>query len=193
MPAQSRLLAFILALVLFTVVAKATGPPDTSADTRDETPYRLKTSVISAAGNPGSNFLHNTNGSLGQSTPIGIGAAGDDILYAGFWKILALTWPVAVDEPAPAVDALFQNYPNPFNPSTEIRFSVEAEGLIRIELFDVGGERIRRLMSEIKAPGQHVVVWDGRNDAGQRLPSGVYLYRIEQGSFTATRKLVMIK
>ncbi|MBN2170408.1 MAG: T9SS type A sorting domain-containing protein [Candidatus Krumholzibacteriota bacterium] len=194
MRTQSRILTLILALALFTIVAQATGPPDRTTDPRDESPYRLKTSVLSAAGAPGSSSDHNTNGSLGQSTPIGLGAAGDAILHAGFWKALALTtWPVGVDEPAPAVNALYQNYPNPFNPTTEIRFSVEAEGLVRIELFDVGGERVRRLMSERKAPGQHVVVWDGRDDAGQRLASGVYLYRIEQGSFTATRKLVMIK
>jgi hypothetical protein len=91
--------------------------------------------------------------------------------------------------------ALLQNYPNPFNPVTRIVYLVPdgAQRSVTLVIYDVTGARVRTLVNSRKAPGRYEVVWDARNDAGRRVGSGVYFYRIEFEGFTATKKLVLLK
>jgi hypothetical protein len=99
----------------------------------------------------------------------------------------------------PKVFALSQNYPNPFNPATSIRFDIPAgpqvgAGLrVRLQVYDVRGRRVRTLLDDVRAPGHHEVHWDGRDDRGVRVESGVYLYRVDAGSFSSMRKMVLMK
>jgi len=88
---------------------------------------------------------------------------------------------------------LAQNRPNPFNPRTMIRFSLDAEAPARLIVYDVKGRVLRTLVDERKSAGSHSVVWDGRDDAGHRLTSGVYLYRLESGERMVTRKLMLLQ
>lgn len=93
--------------------------------------------------------------------------------------------------------ALSQNYPNPFNPQTSIVYDVpaSAEGGSRIVLsiYNVRGKKVRTLVEDWKKPGTYLVQWDGRNDQGEELSSGVYFSRLEAGEFVQTRKLVLLK
>jgi hypothetical protein len=93
--------------------------------------------------------------------------------------------------------ALSQNYPNPFNPSTSIAYDVpvglEAGVNVALEVFDVRGRKVATLVDEVKTPGSYVVHWDGRDDEGRRIESGIFIYRIQAGSFTSTRKMVILK
>ncbi|MDH3457653.1 MAG: right-handed parallel beta-helix repeat-containing protein [Gemmatimonadota bacterium] len=92
--------------------------------------------------------------------------------------------------------ALAQNVPNPFNPVTSIRYDVpvDASGVaVRLVIYDVAGRRVRTLVDSRVGPGQYQAQWDGTDDAGTRVSSGVYFYRIEAGSFGATRKMLLLK
>jgi hypothetical protein len=90
-------------------------------------------------------------------------------------------------------NVLIENYPNPFNPETMISFSIPNEGTISINVYNIRGQKVRNLVNGDYSSGHHSVVWDGTNDSGVSVGSGVYLYRINAGEFTATRKMVLMK
>ena len=99
--------------------------------------------------------------------------------------------PVSVSETAsmlPAAFELEQNFPNPFNPTTSIRYSVPQSSHVALAIFDILGREIRTLINEVQSPGHYTVTFDGRD-----LASGVYFYRLTSGSFSATKKFVMVK
>ena len=100
----------------------------------------------------------------------------------------------------PATFSLEQNYPNPFNPVTTIRYSIPVRSFIQIAIFNVIGVRVRTLASDIRSAGDYTVRWDGLNDGGETLPSGIYYYRLTgvntEGvtrSFNTTKKLLLIR
>ncbi|HUU45988.1 MAG TPA: PKD domain-containing protein [Acidobacteriota bacterium] len=95
--------------------------------------------------------------------------------------------------PLPADYALAQNYPNPFNPTTVIAYTLRHDGEVRLEVFDVRGRRVLVLDSGFKTAGRHWTVWDGRDDDGRPVASGVYFYRLETRDFRFARKMVLLK
>jgi len=95
---------------------------------------------------------------------------------------------------APVSAALYQNQPNPFNPTTRIRYDVPAPGAqVDLAVYDVAGRLVRMLLSRNESAGRKAAEWDGRNDDGASVASGVYMYRITIGSFAETRKMVLLK
>lgn len=88
---------------------------------------------------------------------------------------------------------LEQNYPNPFNPSTRIEFSLPQAGNITLTIYDALGRTVRRLASGMTEAGQHAVVWNGSNEQGQAVSSGVYFYRLETANGSYSRKMVLLK
>ncbi len=98
------------------------------------------------------------------------------------------------DTPAPRVAALYQNHPNPFNPATHIRYDVPRGGAdVQLAIYDVSGRRVRTLVSGRQSEGEKSANWDGRDDAGAAVATGVYFYRATIGSFASTRKMVLLK
>ncbi|NUN04334.1 MAG: T9SS type A sorting domain-containing protein, partial [Bdellovibrio sp.] len=93
----------------------------------------------------------------------------------------------------PASFALEQNYSNPFNPSTTIGFALPQAGEVSLVVFNSNGQLVKRLVAGRMLAGRHSLVWDGTNDQGERVATGMYLYVIKAGSFTAQRKLVLAK
>jgi len=94
----------------------------------------------------------------------------------------------------PTTFALGQNYPNPFNPSTTIRFDLPKEAPVTMEIYNILGIRVRTLLKgEGVNAGYHQVVWDGRDDYGNVVPSGVYLYHLSAGDFQASKKMTLLK
>jgi hypothetical protein len=89
--------------------------------------------------------------------------------------------------------ALYQNNPNPFNPSTTISYYIPEKFLVKLEVFDVVGARVARLVSSEEASGYHSVEWKGLGDDGERVASGVYFYRLTAGKKTVSRKMVLLK
>jgi hypothetical protein len=96
--------------------------------------------------------------------------------------------------PLAAGNRLAPAYPNPFNPSTTLRFESAVEGPLRLLVLDPAGRILRELAAGVFPAGHHTVVWDGRDDAGERLPSGVYLARLvgDEG-LVGTQKLMLLK
>ena len=93
----------------------------------------------------------------------------------------------------PSRTELFANQPNPFNPSTTIRYSLEAAVAVRLLVYDTTGRRVRSLVDGSESAGEHSIAFDGRDDRGHSLASGVYFYRLEAGSVVKTRKMVLLK
>ncbi|MBK8164545.1 MAG: T9SS type A sorting domain-containing protein [bacterium] len=102
-----------------------------------------------------------------------------------------------VDEDQPQIPerTLIQgNVPNPFNPSTEVRFALATGGSTTLEVYDVGGRLVRRLLArETLAAGPHAVTWDGQDDSGHTVAAGVYLLRLTTPDATLSGKVMMIK
>lgn len=88
----------------------------------------------------------------------------------------------------PVSFSLHQNYPNPFNPVTEIRFQIAEVGLVTLKVFDLLGREVATLVNEVKQPGRYEVTWDADG-----VSSGVYLYRLQTGSFAETKKLILVR
>jgi len=92
---------------------------------------------------------------------------------------------------------LAQNYPNPFNPSTTIRFDVphtQSGGVhVQLRVYNLLGELVRTLVDETKLAGQHLALWDGRNEQSEVVSTGIYIYRITAGSFSETRRMTLQK
>ena len=88
---------------------------------------------------------------------------------------------------------LLQNYPNPFNANTAIQFGLQAGGEVVIDLYNLRGRRIRRLQDGPMKAGTHQVVWDGSDESGKPLPSGVYLYTLKTGGYFHIKKMIMVR
>ncbi|MBD3290727.1 S8 family serine peptidase [candidate division KSB1 bacterium] len=88
---------------------------------------------------------------------------------------------------------LMQNYPNPFNPTTRITFGIPVETEVRLEIYNNLGQRIRTLLHENKSPGRYTVYWDGRNELGKKVSSGLFFYTLRAGNVVKTRKMVLLK
>jgi hypothetical protein len=89
--------------------------------------------------------------------------------------------------------ALYPNFPNPFNPETRIRFQLAENSNVRLMIYDVLGRKVRTLVSDRMDAGHHVLNWDGLNDAGTDVASGMYVYRIKAGDFIAHRKMLLVR
>jgi hypothetical protein len=93
----------------------------------------------------------------------------------------------------PASFALKGNFPNPFNPKTTIRFALAADEYVHLNVYDLGGRLVKTLIDEPMKADNHEVVWDGKDNDGARVASGVYFYKLVAGDFNATEKMVMLK
>ncbi len=102
--------------------------------------------------------------------------------------------PVNVIETYPVLrTTLLQNIPNPFNPSTLIPYQLGAPARIKITIYSTLGQQLRVLVDEVQEWGRHEVLWDGRDDAGREVASGVYLYRFEAGRHIDVRKAILLR
>jgi len=88
---------------------------------------------------------------------------------------------------------LYQNCPNPFNPTTEIRFDLPVPSHVWLDVYNLLGRRVRSLVDTYMDAGNHRVEWDGTDDAGESVASGIYFYRVETGAGAATRKMLLLK
>jgi hypothetical protein len=102
--------------------------------------------------------------------------------------------PIGHDE-APVADrfVLFQNYPNPFNPATTIRYTVPKTTRVTLRIYNLLGQEIRTLINTPQLPGEHSVTWNGADNSGRKVSSGIYIYRIEAGDYRESRKMVILR
>jgi flagellar hook assembly protein FlgD len=88
---------------------------------------------------------------------------------------------------------LFQNYPNPFNQFTQIGFTLENSAFVDLTIYDLLGRKVKTLISENLSPGYKSVLWDGTDESGKEVPSGIYLYELKAGGLSKSKKLVLLK
>ena len=86
-----------------------------------------------------------------------------------------------------------QNYPNPFNPTTTIKFALPAASDVKLEIYNVLGQRVRTLVNGRVEAGYHRVEWDGRNELGHQVATGIYIYRFQAGDFVKVKKMILMK
>ncbi len=100
----------------------------------------------------------------------------------------------SVENPAtPLTFAVLQNVPNPFNPMTVISYQLPESARVTIEVYNVAGKRVRVLVDERQEPGYKSTIWDGTNDSGHKVASGVYLYRVHAGDRVVDKRMVLLK
>jgi hypothetical protein len=112
----------------------------------------------------------------------------DDVYVRGFTTDLEDPETVS-----PAKFELADNYPNPFNPQTTIEFSIAKTDNVSLKIYDISGRLVRMLVNRAMTAGSHKVVFDGRDDAGLPLSSGVYFYQLQSGAQSFTKKMILIK
>jgi len=100
---------------------------------------------------------------------------------------------ISESEPVPVTFHLEQNYPNPFNPATRIRYDLSHAGFVKLVIYDVLGRRVRVLENRMMPAGSHEVVWNGKTASGSYASSGIYFYRLQAGSRSEVRKMVLLK
>ncbi len=105
----------------------------------------------------------------------------------------AITLGIGNETGRPESFSLHQNYPNPFNPVTTLRYDLPENGYVQLTIYDILGREIRQLVNNIQDAGYKSIIWDGKNDTGQTLGAGVYLYKIQANDFIQTKKMVLIK
>ena len=93
----------------------------------------------------------------------------------------------------PVVTELTGNYPNPFNPETTIKMALNADGLVRMDIYNVRGQKVRTLVNEYMEAGNHDIIWTGDDDNGHKVGSGVYFYNMKFGKYTSTKKMILMK
>ncbi len=115
-----------------------------------------------------------------------VGCTLDGVRYG---NTLAVT-----DNPnIPKVLELCQNFPNPFNPETHVAYTLCARGQVLIRVFDLLGREIRTLVDDIQQAGTHTTTWDGRDNRGRVVGSGIYLYQLSTSGFTQARKMTLLR
>jgi len=88
---------------------------------------------------------------------------------------------------------LQQNYPNPFNPQTEIAYSLPEGSYVKLTVYNILGQKVRVLVDEYQSAGIRKVTWDGRDERGERVASGIYLYKLQAEGLAQTKKMILTK
>lgn len=166
----------------------------------NKTGQELKLALyLTARETPADSATHDPGEPVGETT-------GEDHNYGrGLIDVFAafnyLQIPVGVEPSAsPEGMMLYPNYPNPFNPSTNLGFRIADRGFARLEVFDVAGGKVATLVERELPPGEHWFQWDGCNEAGEAVASGIYLYRLRVSTpgaggseYMQVRKMVLLR
>ncbi len=100
---------------------------------------------------------------------------------------------VGMETDAPQHFVLYPNYPNPFNPATMISYRLSSPEDITLQIYNVSGDRVRSLVHEQQSVGVHHIQWDGHDDRGTPMPSGIYVYRVRAGHLIETRRMLLLR
>jgi hypothetical protein len=114
---------------------------------------------------------------------------------------IAVVMPDGTEKRSPSVEAvvgvyatvLDQNRPNPFNPSTEVGYRLGSDARVSLRIYDISGKLVRTLVDAPQTAGAYAVTWNGRDDKGRSVSSGVYFYKLRAGKFSQTRRMMLLK
>ncbi|NIR49526.1 T9SS type A sorting domain-containing protein [candidate division KSB1 bacterium] len=143
-----------------------------------------------------------TSDSLLINTELGISSFGldanDELYILDYFDGVVFRFSenptTSVSEPtSPTEFALNQNYPNPFNPSTTIRYRLETLTRVELSIYNTLGQKVKTLLNKLHESGEFQIQWDGTNDSGETVSSGVYLYQLKSEELVQTRKMILMK
>jgi len=101
--------------------------------------------------------------------------------------------PIQVMVPVPDQFDLSQNYPNPFNPETKIQFQLPKRNHVKLVVYNMMGQQVSMLVDEVKEPGYYTIEWNGKDESGRDVSTGIYIYRLISGEKVLTRRMVKMK
>jgi hypothetical protein len=149
---------------------------------------QMKNSVFGNGAVKVSNAGNGMIGTIGQPV-IGMASNSSTVGYFGYWYSLRIYVGIEdADNLLPKKFELFQNYPNPFNPVTKIKYAIPRSAHVRLEIYNVLGQRISTLVNEDKTPGFYTIDFDASS-----LASGFYIYRFMANDFHAVKKMIVTK
>jgi hypothetical protein len=159
--------------------------------------YDIPRQVLDGGGAMGlSTTSYKLSSSLGQSIT-GVQQGDTKTVYVGFWYpgmgASDVEWEEVDLSQRPTEFGLRQNYPNPFNPVTTIQYALPKASDVKIEIYNILGQRVRMLVDEHQDPGYKMIHWDGKDNRGVEVSSGIYLYRIQAGDFEKCKKMILLK
>ncbi|MCD4666135.1 MAG: T9SS type A sorting domain-containing protein [Bacteroidales bacterium] len=163
-----------------------------TALTQSSANYTLKKYVFDQGGASSQSTNFTVADAVGQPAPVGEVSSSNHTVSAGFFGGGKFITSIDVAEEGkvtiPEDFKLFQNYPNPFNPETTIQFVIKEPCRVTLNVYNVLGQKIAKLVNQLHQPGKYKVIFDA---AG--LPSGVYFYQVQMGDFLAVRKMVLLE
>jgi hypothetical protein len=118
---------------------------------------------------------------------------GNSEFYGPITVIIGDPTQEPVPPTVPMVTKLYNAFPNPFNPNTNIRYSLKEAGKVKIEIYNMKGQKIKTYDQEHTSPGYYQVSWDSCDEKGRSVASGIYLYRLSTGNYTSAKKMVLAK
>ncbi|MBN2830251.1 MAG: choice-of-anchor J domain-containing protein, partial [Candidatus Cloacimonetes bacterium] len=142
-------------------------------------------------------YRYELNDYAGQEIRIAVHsiAEGTFFLMLDDFALINAGGTVGLEEnlPNPSKTALLSNYPNPFNPETEIRFELNETSDVTIDVFNIKGQFVKRIAEGNYTVGGHSIVWNGKDTQNKLVSSGVYFYKMQSGTYTKTRKMILMK
>jgi hypothetical protein len=160
------------------------------ASSHSQAQYKIVHGTFGSGGGMSSGSGTTLQSTFGQSF-VGISQNDTQTVGSGFWYAVQsnfVTNVERIDDMIPHEFRLNQNYPNPFNPSTSINFTIPRQEHVVLVVYDLMGRVVATLVDEQLAPGEYTAVFD----AG-RIASGMYLYRIQAGSYVTTQRMILLK
>ena len=129
-----------------------------------------------------------------QTNPGGTGnAVSDSVNYSNWLEKYTYVVQELPDAELPDHYELFQNYPNPFNSSTNISYQIPTKSYVNISIFDINGRLLRTLVNQRQDAAKYKVIWDGKDNSGNNVCSGVYFYVVKTGNFIDSRKMLILR
>ncbi|MBU1097409.1 MAG: T9SS type A sorting domain-containing protein [Bacteroidetes bacterium] len=157
-------------------------------DTHSNITGNVKPDQVARLGQDGTNYF---KGELDNVQIYNRGLSADEVkaLYTGDLVVTSVEENIVL----PLEYSLSQNYPNPFNPSTVINYSVVEKGNVKLVVYDLLGRKITELINDYQNPGKYTVTWNGLNNYGASVASGIYFYQITAGKFVDTKKMMLVR
>jgi hypothetical protein len=128
-----------------------------------------------------------------ETSPCAQPNSGSCGLIGAFWHGCSPTTDAEEPDHLPSASMLHNCFPNPFNPATQIRFDIARPARTSLRIYDVAGRLVRVLVDEDLAAGRYETSWNGSNDAGKRVASGVYFYKLVTSEYEQTKKMVLLR
>jgi flagellar hook capping protein FlgD len=153
-------------------------------------PFSLSWSAVGAGGATSTGASLSLNGSV-ASWSAGA-ASGGSFRLEGGWSGTTSSVGVPDPSPLPTAFAWLPAYPNPFTRRTAFGFAMPRGGHVLLEAFDLSGRRVRTFVNAELAPGRHHLEWDGTDDHGARLPSGIYFVHLDAGDLHTSSRIVLV-